>query len=361
MTGVRIFGGPHRYFQGPGALDRLGEVAAPFGPHPLVVADQFILARLGARLENTLRNSGLEPVIRGFAGEITYPAIDALRLSLEGVVPAVAIGVGGGKSLDAAKAVARQLGIDVITVPTIASNDSPTSASIAMYDDHHVMISVDRLARNPQAVIVDTELIAHAPAHFLRAGIGDALSKKFEADGCFAGTGTTPFGARPLATAIAIADACYRTLRENAEAALEAVARQEVTEALEGTVEATVLMSGLGFENGGLSLAHSLTRGLVKARDAKNAIHGAHVAWGLLVQLVAEGRDDAFIEDLRGFYGRTGLPRTLAELGMKNATGDEIEEIARWTMTAPHLANFGVPLTEALVTTAIWRIERFRA
>ncbi len=362
MTGgrVRIFGGPHRYFQGPGALDRLGQAAAPFGLRPLLVADEFILGQLGARLERSLRESGLDPVVRSFSGEITYPAIDALKLSLEGIVPAIAIGVGGGKSLDAAKAVARQLDIDVITVPTIASNDSPTSASIAMYDDQHVMISVDRLARSPQAVIVDTELIARAPVHFLRAGIGDALSKKFEADGCFAGTGITPFGTRPLATAIAIADACYRTLRENAEAALEAVARQQVTDALEATVEATVLMSGLGFENGGLSLAHSLTRGLVKARDAKNAIHGAHVAWGLLVQLAAEGRDDDFISDLRAFNGRTSLPRTLAELGMDHPTEDEIDEIARWTMTAPHLTNLGVRLTQDMVGDAIRRIERFQ-
>jgi glycerol dehydrogenase len=130
---------------------------------------------------------------------------------------------------------------------------------------------------------------------------------------------------------------------------------------LEATVEATVLMSGLGFENGGLSLAHSLTRGLVKARDAKNAIHGAHVAWGLLVQLAAEGRDDGFIGDLRDFYGRTGLPRTLAELGMDRPSADEIDEIARWTMTAPHLTNLGVPLTQDMVADAIRRMERFRA
>lgn len=353
---ARIFGAPHRYVQGPGAIERLGDYAAPFGATPVIIADEFILGRIGNRLESILKRSGLTPLIRSFNGEITYAAIDELKASLD-EAPSVAIGVGGGKSLDAAKALALQMGLDVITVPTIASNDSPTSASIAMYDDHHVMISVDRLARSPQAVIVDTEFIAQAPADFLRAGIGDALSKKFEADACLAGTGITPFGTRPLLTSIAIADACYRTLRDSAEAALEAVERKEVTSALEATVEATVLMSGLGFENGGLSLAHSLTRGLVKARDAKNAIHGAHVAWGLLVQLAAEGRDDFFLDDLADFYRRTGLPISLAGLGMNDAKAEEIDDIARWTMTAPHLANFATPLTQSGIADAIRRIE----
>lgn len=353
---VRIFGAPQRYIQGPGAMERVGEYAARFGKRPLVIADEFILGRIGSRLDAILQGSGLTPMVRSFGGEITYPAIDRLKTSLE-EMPSVAIGVGGGKSLDAAKALARQMGLDVITVPTIASNDSPTSASIAMYDDHHVMISVDRLACSPQAVIVDTAFIARAPAHFLRAGIGDALSKKFEADACLAGTGITPFGTRPLMTSIAIADACYRTLRQTAEAALQAVERQEVNAELEATVEATILMSGLGFENGGLSVAHSLTRGLVKARDAKNAIHGAHVAWGLLVQLAAEGRDDAFLDDLSEFYRDTGLPIDLAGLGMKEATLEEIDEIAGWTMTAPHLANFATGLTQELIADAIRRIE----
>ena len=93
----------------------------------------------------------------------------------------VVIGLGGGKALDAGKAVSLRLGVPVVTVPTVASNDSPTSRAVAMYDDEHRMASVDQLPANPHAVVVDTALIAAAPAHFLRAGIGDAVAKTFEA------------------------------------------------------------------------------------------------------------------------------------------------------------------------------------
>lgn len=353
---LRIFGGPHRYIQGPGAIGELGRLARPFGTRPIVVADAFVLDLLKDRLEALFSTEGLTPIIRAFSGEITYSAIGALEASLEGERPSLAIGIGGGKSLDAAKGLARKLGLDVITAPTIASNDSPTSSAIAMYDDHHVMISVDRLHRSPEAVVVDTALISAAPKHFLLAGIGDAIAKKFEAEGCLNGSGITPFGTRPLLSAAVIADACYATLRRSAQTAMADLERGELTDAVEDTIEATILMSGLGFENGGLSLAHSLTRGLVKARDAKNAIHGQHVAWGALVQLAAEGRS-AELKSLSAFNRAVGLATSLEDLGMAKPTDTEIEEIARWTMTAPHLGNLPLQIDTAALAKAINAVE----
>ena len=40
----------------------------------------------------------------------------------------ISVGLGGGKILDMAKAVAVDAGLKMVTCPTIASNDSPTSA-----------------------------------------------------------------------------------------------------------------------------------------------------------------------------------------------------------------------------------------
>lgn len=352
-----VFGAPQRYFQGPGMLDRLGAVLAPFGRVPLVIADGPMLDQLGERITTTCTAAGLQPLVRAFTGEITYPAIAALIASLDAARPTVAVGVGGGKALDAAKAVALQLDLPVVTVPTIASNDSPTSAAIAMYDDAHVMIAVDRLPRNPAAVIVDTAIIAAAPVRFLLAGIGDALAKKFEAEGCLAGTGVTPFGTRPSLTGVAIADAGYRTLRQHGIAGVADARRGEITADLEAVVEATLLMSGLGFENGGLSLAHSLTRGLVRTRGTRDAPHGEQIAWAVLVQLAAEEREDPFITDLMGFHRAIGLPVNLAGLGMPDATTAEIAGIATGTMTAPHLANLARPVDAAAIAAAIARIE----
>lgn len=360
-SALRIFGAPSRYLQGPGAIDVLAEHAAPYGSVPVLIGDAHVVAMLGERVTSAMAAAGLRPRLLVLDGEITRAAIAGLGDQVRDEEVSLVIGLGGGKSLDAAKGVAQLLGKPVFTVPTIASNDSPTSASIAIYDEHHVMVAVDRMARNPDLVLVDTDLIAKAPVRFLLAGIGDAISKKFEADGCLAGTGVTPFGTRPLLTAIAIADRCYTTIRRHGAAAVAACGRGEASADLEAVVEATVLMSGLGFENGGLSLAHSLTRGLVRTRDAMDAIHGYQIAWALLVQWAAEERGDEEILDLMAFYREIGLPASLPELGMRDPSGAEIEQMAEWTMVAPHLANLDRPVTPQMLAAAIRRVEALAA
>lgn len=92
-------------------------------------------------------------------------------------------------------------------------------------------------------------------------------------------------------------------------------------------------------------------------RGARAAPHGDQIARALLIQLAAEGRDDAFIRDVIGFHQEIGLPFTLAALGMPAATAAEIAEIADWTMTAPHLRNLAVPVDAAGIAAATRRVE----
>jgi len=355
---MRVFGGPPRYVQGPGTLDLLPEVAAEHDGVPLLVVDPYVHTVLGSRLRALLPAA----LVRTLDGEVTAANADSLAADARtadrsaGLAVGVVVGVGGGKSLDLAKATALRLNVPVVTVPTAASNDSPASAAIAMYDDRHVMVGVDRLPRNPATVLVDTALIASAPVALLRAGIGDAVSKAFEAQACLAGTGVNAFGTRPLLIGVGIANACYDAIRRYAVAGLAAAERAEVTDDLDHLIEAVILMSGLGFENGGLSLAHSLTRGLMPARGASSAPHGFHVAWGLLVQLAVEGREDER-KEVASFLDSVGLPTTLVALGMDDPTDGEVAEIVRLTLRAPHLANLPEPVATGVLRTAIRTVE----
>lgn len=356
MAGLRLFAGPLRYLQGPGALDELGAIVAPYGPRPVVITDAVVRNLLGSRVDAVLADAGLSPEVRLLPGEITASAADDLTASVSGVGAGVVVGIGGGKSLDAAKAVSLRLRVPVVTVPTIASNDSPTSRAVAMYDDEHRMVAVDQLPVNPHAVVVDTCLVAAAPVSFLRAGVGDAIAKRFEAAACAAGTGVTTLGTRPLLVGAAIATASYDVIRAHAVPALAACERGAVTDDLEALVEAVVLLSGLGFENGGLSLAHSLTRGLMQARGARLALHGQHVAWATLVQRTIEGSQD--VDELRRFLRSIRLAASLADLGMPDPTVDEIRAIVRVTMGAPHLGNLTRPVEEDDIVLAILEVER---
>jgi glycerol dehydrogenase len=354
---IRVYASPERYVQGPDALNKLGEYARAFSDSAILVIGRTAQSQHGKRIAAIFEQSNVRFKQIVFAGEITHAVVDTMAADSGNAEAGIMIAMGGGKVLDAGKAVALRLGLPYITVPTIASNDSPASHLAIIYNDQHSVVAVERLARMPEVVLVDTALIAASPVHFLRQGIGDAISKKFEVEGCLQSGGENFFGTRPLLTAAAIADLCYKTLRIYAKGAMRAVERQEVSDDLEAVVEACVLMSALAFENGGISVAHALTTGLASARGAATASHGEQVAYGLLVHLAAEERTDAFIVDLIGFYREIGLPVMLAELGMSDPASEEIDEITRLAMKGGFAKNLQRPVDPNILAEAIYRIE----
>lgn len=354
---IRIFGGPTRYVQGPGAIGEMGRLTERLTRRPLLIVDADVLPFVEASLFSAF--AGRETSTLAFRGEVTRSTINALA-GQAGEADCV-IGVGGGKGLDAAKGVALKLQLPFIAVPSIASNDSPTGRSLAIYNEDHVLVAIETIPDSPLMVIADTTLIANAPARFLRTGMGDALAKKFEAERAVVDGASNFFGTGQLRTALAIADACYTTLREHGVAAMAAAERHQPNEAFEAVVEANVLMAGLAWESGGLSYAHAVVRGLVKARGAASAPHGDHVGYATLVHLAIEGREDAFICDVMGFNRSVGLPASLVELGMASPTVSEIEEIARLTTIGPKGGRIVVAKSPEIITAAIARVETLAA
>lgn len=356
-----VFGSPSRYYQGPGCLDRLGEIVREIGTRVVVLADAFVLPMIEAQLRRSLAGAGIEAQVLPFSGDVTHAAISTFVSTVEagpfGRQVDVVVAVGGGKAIDVGKALCDRLGCAVVTVPTAAANDAPTSKNYVVYDEDQVLVEVAHLAENPRAVIADTTIIASAPRALLVAGIGDAVTKAFEAAQCYAVQGRTMFGEQPSLSALALAEAGYRIVRDHAAEGLRVAGTSKPTPAFEKLVEALFVMGGLGFESGGLSIAHAMTRGLSRVPEAAKAMHGQQVAYGLLVQLALEARDEAFMADMRSFYAAVGLAINLSSLGV-TAPGDDIyQTIAGPSLAAPHARNFTRALTEADLVDAMRRVE----
>jgi glycerol dehydrogenase len=352
---LRTFTSPHHYIQGPGALRALGEVLNLRHDHAFVLIDEQVADLVGVPLQSSLDSAGVRYQLTRMSGEVTNSRIDQITARARSLAASIVIAAGGGKTLDTGKGVARALGCRIVTVPTIASNDGPTSRVIATYDDNHQLVATPQMIDNPYAVLVDTELIAKAPAMFLVSGIGDALAKRFEAAACQRGDGMTSNGTRPLALPSAIAECCFDVLMTHSSEAMADVRRRTPTPALEAVVEAVILMSGLAFENGGLSLAHSMTRGLMRVSGAADKPHGFQVAYGLLVQLVHESNSAEFIS-ARTFMRDLGLPTTLGDLGT-DASRANMTEVATATLTAPHMPNCVPYPSEASLVHAMRLVE----
>ena len=352
---LRIFGGPGRYIQGAGALLSFGEVVSGISSTCFIVGDALVLDLYEDEIRRSSAEAGVSVMFGAFGGECTYAEIERMSLLAKGA--GVVVGLGGGKAIDTAKGVSLAFGLPIVIVPTIASNDSPTSRLVVVYDDNHHIVGVDRMTRNPDVVLVDSDIIAKAPARFLVSGIGDAITKKFEAELCARSNGLNFYGGRQTAMALALSEFCYQQIREHSLEALNSVNQARVTSALDAVIEAAILQSGLGFENGGLAIAHGLNRGIAQQKDAQNALHGEMVAWGLLVQLVADQHDDEVIEDMRVFYRSVGLPVNLADIGFSNITRDVIEEIANTTWRDAPYVRIIDGLSAQRLATAIRVLE----
>lgn len=338
---------PGRYVQGAGAIDVAGQFIAPLGKKVFVVWDQIVSDLIADRLEASLIEHSATLISFVFSGECSRGQVKiGTDLAKENAAEVI-VGAGGGKAIDLAKAIASAVGARMVSLPTIASNDAPTSAATVYYTDEGVLDGWDVWSRNPDLVIVDTEVIARAPIRWLVSGIGDALATWFEADAAYKGRRPAFSGGVPTMTAMALARLCYDTLMDYGLEAKQDAENQVVTPALEKVIEANTLLSGLGWESGGLATAHTLGNGLTILECTHPYSHGEKVSFGLATQLCLD--DDITPEERHrvvDFMIKVGLPVTFEEIGMGEISREELMQVAE-QLSAPGqlLHNHVFPIT----------------
>jgi glycerol dehydrogenase len=327
---LSVFCSPSRYTQGKNATAALGREMADLGLRgpALIVAGKSAARLLTPTWAQTLGEAGIAHAVHPFGGECSLAEIERVKAAAGRHRARVVVGAGGGKVLDTARAAAADLDLPVVNCPTVASSDAPCSALSVIYTEAGVFQEYRFYRKNPDLVLVDTQVIAQGPPRLLVAGMGDALATWFEARTCAEGHVRNMRGGASTRSALTLAQLCYRTLLEDGADALRAVQAQAVTPALERLVEANTLLSGLGFESSGLAAAHAVHNGLTAAPATHAYFHGEKVAYGLLVQLTLEGRPSSVIGQVLDFACRVGLPVTLAEVGLAELPRPLLQQVA---------------------------------
>ena len=325
MKQTAIF--PGRYVQAEGALSELGGEIARLGQNALIIAGGTAESTIIPRYLPAWRGQ-LELTVEPFGGECSDQEIERLAQTAKGQGCDCIVGMGGGKVMDTAKAVGHAVAAPVAIVPTIASTDAPTSAVSVIYTPEGAFLRYLFLPRNPDLVLVDTRVIAEAPVRFLVAGMGDALATWFEADSCRQAYSPNQCGGTGTLAAYSLARLCYDTILQYGVSAKVACQENVVTPALSHVVEANTLLSGLGFESGGLAAAHSIHNGLTRLAGTHEHYHGEKVAVGVLAGLFLTDRPSRLIREVYEFCEAVGLPTTLAQVGIGDATDDELRQAA---------------------------------
>lgn len=355
---------PSKYVQGEDELLNLGYFVKEFGKSALLIAHPEDVLRVKSKLDATAEKFEITFVEGGFCGECSRVEVERLQKLAKDNGCACTIGLGGGKAIDTAKCVAK--GDNLIIVPTIAATDAPTSHSAVLYTPDGSFDDYAYFKQNPNVVLIDTAVIAKAPVRFLVSGMGDALSTYFEARAtakAYANVNAgLPCGFREGAckeakgtnTALALAALCYQSLLADGYKAKIACDNNMVTEALENIIETNILLSGLGFESGGLAAAHAIHNGLTILEGTHKYFHGEKVAFGTIAQLVLENAPEEELNEVMDFCEKVGLPICLADIGVDSISREELLLVAKKSCAeGESIYSMPFPVTEEAVAAAI--------
>ncbi|MEA5571467.1 iron-containing alcohol dehydrogenase family protein [Calothrix sp. UHCC 0171] len=352
---------PAKVIRGSQILATAVEDIARLGTRPLVIGGKNTLAAIDTLLQPLFKAKSLDVKKTYYSPDCSEESLRTLRSTSKEHKADVIIGVGGGKALDTAKLIAHQLNLPVVTVPTSGATCAAWTALSNVYSDDGAFLYDVGLSRCPDLLILDYDLVQTAPQRTLVAGIGDAIAKWYEASVSSGNSEQTI-----IIAAVQQARVLRDILLQKSVAALQEPGGETWREVVDASVLLAGVIGGLGGAQCRTVAAHAVHNGLTHIcghGDLKKSIHGEKVAFGILVQLrleeMVQGNQlaSAARQQLLKFYTEIGLPSSLDDLGLGDATLKQLQkaaEIALEPKSDIHRLPFKVSLEQlmaAMVST----------
>jgi glycerol dehydrogenase-like iron-containing ADH family enzyme len=320
---------PAQVMRGSGILSQCGTAIARFGKRPLVIGGDRTLALTQPFLQPIFQDQGLQTAQASYGIDCSETGVAGLHEAIASHQADLIIGVGGGKALDAAKLVAYQSQLPIITIPTSAATCAAWTALSNVYSDQGAFQYDVSLIKCPDLLILDYDLIQTAPQRTLVAGIGDALAKWYEASVSSGHSDHTL-----VIAAVQQARVLRDLLLQKSVAALQAPGSAIWREVVDASVLMAGMIGGLGGAQCRTVAAHAVHNGLTHLLQSHDALHGEKVAYGILVQLRLEEMLQSNLlaatsrQQLLKFYTDIGLPQTLGDLRLDGVTIAELRRSA---------------------------------
>lgn len=314
---VRLYG------IGDGMSIKMASLTQDLGSRHLVVVDGHCTRELQARIA-----SGFDAVdascqfLRFPCKLCTRDSAKELSEQIMRISPDVVVAAGGGKCLDVVRASLRYFDAatrpKIVLLPTILTTNASVNGTSVMYGEDGRVGEFWTMPGLPDAVLVDSGLIACASSRFLAAAIGDQIASSLEA--------IHAIEYRGCGAADALGFSHHRTaldvLRRNAVGAVASAEERRVTSKLEIVCEAVSYYTGPQQATSRACLAHVLDEAFLVFPSIRDRMHGEVVAFFALAELVATGHRDE-LEGWIELYTQIGLPVTLGQLGIGGLAMDD--------------------------------------
>ncbi|MDO4977293.1 MAG: iron-containing alcohol dehydrogenase family protein [Eubacteriales bacterium] len=322
------------YSIGPECYKEIPHVARNFGKKAVVVGGVTAMSKAKDALLEGIAGSDMEIIdFIPYGGDSSYENGDALLANDTVKSADIIFGVGGGRACDTAKYVADVLDKPLFTFPTVASNCAAVTSICVMYnaDGSFKEYYYPKLA---DYTFINSAIIADSPEQLLWAGIGDALSKEYEAvfsskDDNLAHT--------PL-MGVQLSRVCTEPLVDFGEAAMEAIRAKQASKELDEVTLDIIVSTGIVsnmcthtpeyYYNS--SLAHCVYYGSTVTEKGHAHLHGEVVSLGVLCLLTYEGKFEER-QRLMEFNAKLGLPVCFDDVEI---TEDEFDAMAEKAMTS---------------------------
>lgn len=323
---------PQYFVVGAGAAREAGYHAGHFGRRALIIGGNRAIDAVRAPLLASLDEAGVSyHVERGDHVAKTLQSVNALTAIGREQHADVLIGCGGGAVMDCGKAVAHDLGVPYVAMPTAAGVNAAGTASASITGDTGPR---RRWYQAADVVIADTAVIAAAGGRLLASGIGDSLPADYAVR-----LAASRGDATLTVTRMALAHAIRETLFADGPRAYRACERGQATPEVDRVVEAAIFCSGMvPYGMGGDHSLHPANMPQCRRR----AIHGEWVAFGLLTRLVLGGEFNEDIPLLLDLYRQVNLPATFAGFGLDSPSRDDLLAECRRIVGPDNAADYGM-------------------
>ncbi|MBN0509307.1 iron-containing alcohol dehydrogenase, partial [Pseudomonas aeruginosa] len=115
---LKVIQSPAKYLQGPDAAVLFGQYAKNLAESFFVIADDFVMKLAGEKVVNGLQSHDIRCHAERFNGECSHAEINRLMAILQKQGCRGVVGIGGGKTLDTAKAIGYYQKLPVVVIPT---------------------------------------------------------------------------------------------------------------------------------------------------------------------------------------------------------------------------------------------------